>query len=421
MLYIKPVADFGRGEQGMEVVRLDRIGFVVAGLAVAGIGFPVTKGSAQSVPVDPYVAAVDADGPLSHWRMGEATVSEPVVDRVSSQNGAATTTSRLSVGAWPGSGGATLFSGSGGVATTRLQTSVSAFSVEAWVKLDPGSVPVPPNGTASIHIVNSRGAAFAYGRGLSLEAVNRGGTGRVWFGMHGDYLRFGRFGDTKVDDGKWHHVVGTWSAPVGQGVAPNQFSVYVDGRLNSGTDEFYCETDCTTNSPMTGGGVFRFGTMGGTGIGANGTNSFIGGLDEVAMYNKALTPARVLAHYRAAVPADPGVIGTFVGKIKRLPLVTGSTDRKYTVSLDGAGLVSTVPVTFKILTGQQPPVALTDSAADTFDIGSGVRSVRPPGTTAAWEFVLTNPRGRFRAQLFVDANRDGVADDVSKVKELVIQ
>ena len=147
-------------------MRLNRIGFVVAGLLVGGVGFPVAKGSAQSVPVDPYVAAVDADGPLSHWRMGEATVSEPVVDRVSSQNGAATTTSRLSVGAWPGSGGATLFNGSGGVATTRLQTSVSAFSVEAWGETGPGfgSCPTERHGVDSYR-------EFAWEQGLLMGVV----------------------------------------------------------------------------------------------------------------------------------------------------------------------------------------------------------------------------------------------------------
>jgi streptogramin lyase len=112
---------------------------------------------------------------------------------------------------------------------------------------------------------------------------------------------------------------------------------------------------------------------------------------------------------------------TLTGKIKRLPAVVGSTDRRYTVTLDAADLTLNLPITFRILTGQQPGVALTDSSAEAFDIGPGMRSVRPPGSTARWEFVLTNPRGRFKAQLFVDANRDGVADDASTIKELVIQ
>jgi hypothetical protein len=47
--------------------------------------------------------------------------------------------------------------------------------------------------------------------------------------------------------------------------------------------------------------------------------------------------------------------------------------------------------------------------------------VRPVDVSAKWEFVLTNPRGRFRVELFVDANRDGVPDDPTNISELVIQ
>jgi hypothetical protein len=52
---------------------------------------------------------------------------------------------------------------------------------------------------------------------------------------------------------------------------------------------------------------------------ATTSTAFEGLIDEVAIYNKALTPAQVLAHYQAAAAPEPsGVMLAFVGLLSAM-------------------------------------------------------------------------------------------------------
>jgi hypothetical protein len=82
-------------------------------------------------------------------------------------------------------------------------------------------------------------------------------------------------------DGIWHHVVGTYSS--------GTMKLYIDG-VQYGT------TQTGTNGTQASAGTpIYIGSSGGTGEYFNGT------LDEVAIYNVALTQTQVTAHYNGAV------------------------------------------------------------------------------------------------------------------------
>lgn len=84
-------------------------------------------------------------------------------------------------------------------------------------------------------------------------------------------------GVTAVHDGAWHHVAFTRSG--------NTFTTYVDGAVDAtGTNS------TAVNSAV---GAWQIGN-------SSGSEYFIGTIDEVAIYSRALASAEIAAHYAAA-------------------------------------------------------------------------------------------------------------------------
>jgi len=135
------------------------------------------------------------------------------------------------------------------LSTSYVQTGVTAYTVEAWIKT--------PTTSLQRVIVHDRGSdAGTSGTGKSLT-LSVGGTypgaagaaGDVAYGVDSNSIYIGRYSTTaRVNDNAWHHVAGTWSAPSGTAVASSQFSIYVDGNLVAMTN---VATGSTT-SPLTG-------------------------------------------------------------------------------------------------------------------------------------------------------------------------
>ena len=92
----------------------------------------------------------------------------------------------------------------------------------------------------------------------------------------------GGFGAAKFDKGKWHHLVGV--------VADKKMQLYVDGEL---------EKEQNYNGPMTTGGSE-------TEIGKAGDGGFVGIIDEVMIYSKALSADEVEQIFEAeGLPVQP--------------------------------------------------------------------------------------------------------------------
>lgn len=120
----------------------------------------------------------------------------------------------------------------------------------------------------------------------------------------GNWPSAGITSSTTINDGAWHHVVATWSAPSGTPIDGTQLHVFIDGvdvtgasfavngslgwaspiPVDQQTQSGYCLTPGST-------GVGQFLTVNGGASGSSVT------LDEVAAYPYALTPAQILTHY----------------------------------------------------------------------------------------------------------------------------
>ncbi len=240
-----------------------------------------------------YPAAVQADAPTFHWRLGET--SGPVAADASAglePGTAAGTIAYRQAGATPDGNGGVRFDGATGYITSETAVpSPTSFTVEAWVNTQTTS------GGRILGFGNSRG-----GLDFNANPVNSSNYDKQLYMTNDGRLVFGVYRDGvyqittqgAFNDGQWHHVVGT------QG--PGGMTLYVDGVRRGRNGQ-------TQNQGYTG-----FWRVGGDSLGGwpdqPASSYFAGTVDEVAVYPTALPQASVVAHYNAtgrtaAVPPSP--------------------------------------------------------------------------------------------------------------------
>jgi lysophospholipase L1-like esterase len=84
-------------------------------------------------------------------------------------------------------------------------------------------------------------------------------------------------GTVDLTDGKWHHIVAKRNA------ATNEVSVYVDGQKNASAIQAFT-SGFSSSASLNIGHILN-------------ANYFVGDLDEVALYNKALSDEEITRHY----------------------------------------------------------------------------------------------------------------------------
>ncbi|GAA1828281.1 LamG-like jellyroll fold domain-containing protein [Microlunatus capsulatus] len=243
----------------------------------------VAKGAAVSVTaaggsaLSAYDQKVLADAPQNYWRLAE-TSGTTVADT------AGTGTATRGTGVTPGvpggrtgdPGTAYRFSGSGStsnVATDTPEVGKQIFSVEAWFKT---------TSTTGGKIV-SFGTAKTGNSTNADRQVYLSNTGQVIFGTIAGQVR-AVYGPSGKNDGAWHHVVAT--------LDPSGLKLYVDGVLSASRSDYYQAQRYT--------GYWRIGGDVLSGWPGNPTSPYLAGdIDNVAVYDKALTAAQVAAHKAA--------------------------------------------------------------------------------------------------------------------------
>lgn len=231
-----------------------------------------------------YAQAVLADNPTHYFQLEESTGSV-ATDQAGLQNGTYVNSPDLGiVGAVPGKK-ATSFSASSSqyVEVPRSQPNLTALTFEAWLRT-----------TASGGILMSSRRDFG---GFTLgwgDALAWGTTaGRPGFCLDGNGFVKGKTATSaRIDDGVWHHLVGTWSTGSGSQVVPGHFDLYIDGSLVVATTN---NLDYSTAYSPQGGGYYRIASR------YNGSMYSNVDVDEVAIYEGVrLSPSRVAAHFDAA-------------------------------------------------------------------------------------------------------------------------
>lgn len=247
------------------------------------------RGAEQTTSVDLRVA-VPADGtyadlveqaqPVGFWRFDETGAGEAVADSSGSGNTGAfrgqVQTSAPGALAGDPSSAVGLVNGYVEIPDSSSLSLTGPYTLEAWVRARAGGQQSLVEKYQSNQCLPSRD-----GYGVRLVAGNK----LQPFSIGGDQLRVGAASERSVRQTIWQHVASVYDGTT--------LRTYIDGRLQS-------ETPLTT-APTDGSGSLKLGARG-----DDAGDLFEGWIDEVAVYDTALSADQVDAHYVKGVLGTPG-------------------------------------------------------------------------------------------------------------------
>jgi len=237
---------------------------------------------------DPYFETVKAAAPVGYWRLGEPSGNRAFNEGSlgSAADGAYNGDTILGEpGGAPGSttpgteNTSVTFDGAGDyVQATGYKgiTGTDPRTVSAWIKTtDDGNGPIVSWGQ------NQAGKKWNF----RVQDSN-GPAGTIRVEVNGGY----QVGTTNIADGEWHHVAATWEDD-GVNTNVNDVRLWVDGALEGvGASQGQAINTASNTDVRIGRGIP-------TG------NYFDGGIDEVAIFDRAMSRSEIRA--LAGVPADP--------------------------------------------------------------------------------------------------------------------
>ncbi|MEO8931334.1 MAG: PKD domain-containing protein [Lacisediminihabitans sp.] len=350
-------------------------------------------------PADAYGAAVYNNDPLLYWRLadtaGTAAVDSGQQDNPGTFSGG-NPTKGVSGALSGNSNAAVTFKAQAIVASNTQFTNPTTYSLETWFQTTTGS------GGKLIGFGNQQsGLSSNYDRHIYMQDDGRLVFG-VWTGQTNTITTVNSY-----SDGLWHYVVASQSS--------DGMKLYVDGTL-AGTN------------PQTGSQSYSgYWRIGGDQTWGSTSPYFNGKLDEVAVYNTALSAADISNHYAigtgtvvnqpptalftstmsnlnasfdATTSSDPdGSIASYSWDFGDGQIGSGSTATHsyalagpYTVTLtvtDNQGASSTVSHTVTAVAPNVPPTAaFTTTVTNLNGAFNAATSSDPDGTVAsyAWDF-----------------------------------
>ncbi|MBN9163575.1 MAG: LamG domain-containing protein [Myxococcales bacterium] len=221
-----------------------------------------------------YASAILADEPTLYSRLGE---SKGTTAKATAGADGTYSVAGLALGA-PGAiagdpdTAVTLTDGSGRITidTGASFDGLVPFSVELWVK------PSPSNTTLGL-VFDHTYWSGSERRGWNFLAGNEQTNFERWVSATDRSIAYG----APVSVGQWHHLVGTFDGAT--------LRVYVDGlRVSESTTSVVLPARTSVL------------TIGHQSCDCGRSNSFIGDIDELAVYDRALTDTQIAAHYAAA-------------------------------------------------------------------------------------------------------------------------
>ena len=185
------------------------------------------------------------------------------------------------------------------VQTTYVQNSVTAYTVAGWIKTTSTNESI----IAADRSAAGGGQSITFGidgfGACQASSCFTSGTGKPFIILWANSTAIGIGGNTAINDGKWHYVVGTWAASNGTSIAASQFNLYVDSILVASPQT---RTTGSATSPLTGdsGGV-TLGIEPAWSSATQGT-SLNGLLDNVRIYNYVRSQAQIAWEYNQGRP-----------------------------------------------------------------------------------------------------------------------
>lgn len=254
----------------------------------------------SSTPTAAYRAAVRANGASHYWRLDEAAGTR-LYDDAGDAPGTATGLTLGSGGAMLNDSNTSITSAGGSspkMTTQDVSAAHAAVTVEAWVKT---------TNTRGGRIVGFGDSATGTSTsGITDRVLYLDNSGRANFAINdGSYRTI--YSRGAVNDGNWHHIVGT--------VGSEGMQLFVDGKR--------VDRDQARTSPKIYDGYWRIGADQTNGFTNKPTNAGLAGtIDDVAVYPTALSATDIQSHYLASgrsaswTPAPTDVYGASVSTDK---------------------------------------------------------------------------------------------------------
>lgn len=251
------------------------------GNALWSVKTPAVTVASTSPPAARYARAVAADGAAHHWRLGEPLGAPAAVDAIGYADALALSNTFGAEGlpATPADTAVGFSSPYGRLATIGSDRSPEAVTTEAWIKTTTAT-------GGRIVGFGDASSAWSVVRDRVLYLDN---TGRVNFTVSTD-RQYAVRSAAAVNDGRWHHVAGSYSGGV--------LSVYVDGNLAGQVN--------AVPAPREYDGYWRLGADQTLGFVNRPTDmGMVGQVDEVAVYPSALSAETLKRHYELGLGTAP--------------------------------------------------------------------------------------------------------------------
>ncbi len=196
----------------------------------------------------------------------------------------------------------------------------TSFSFEYWIRTYSSSTMV----CLGRHRLDSEGTAFVY------TGTDKDGTGRAAIELRDnggtlDILKGNKF----IADGQWHHFIAVRDA------AAQRNKIYIDGILDAiDSVKFDSSFAAVVPTEINIGYLHRLSS-------AEPHYHFTGSLDEIAVYNRAITDSEALAYYNNGNPEGPCGDENYAPVITSLPDTVAYVNMVYSYTLVAEDIDST--------------------------------------------------------------------------------
>ena len=329
----------------------------------------------QKCPGTTFSDTALGDGPVGYWRLDDLTTASNAADATSNGN-TGTYNGGVTVQYAPGAitsqaDKAANFNGSTGYvsipSSSSLNSPTHGLTIEAWIKTSLSQTePIVLKSYTSHNPPYYQYGLFQSGTGLRLDLATNGSNDRAYYFSSGQSITLG----------SWNYVVATWDG--------STVRFYINGAAAgssaaTGTiSTFSTPVDLATYENLRGSSSYFWG----------------GAIDEVAIYDHALTATQVGNHYTSAAPSTNctdiagATAATYtaqagdVGSVLRVRVTASNADGSGTSTSSSTSVVAaagTLPVNTSL-----PTITGTTTAGSTLTASTGTWNGNPTVFTYSW-------------------------------------